>query len=181
MTVLLFNVFTQAPWKQSPRMSSAVIDEFRFSLPLDNGLLIADVKNGVPINSAEILSLSAIAEALYVTVAITSRGLGQIRQCFELWRDATALFSELSDSWTDVGSNDPQIRWMRGELQRLEELCRDRVELYSITESDRREFAERRAADSDNEHAFGTRGDIEPVREFSKLETASIERAYRRL
>jgi hypothetical protein len=161
-------------------MFCAAIQEFAFSLPTDAGLLRAGVSAGEPIDQTEVLSLAAMAQSLFVTATIESRRLDRVEDCRRLWGETARVFEELCSAWAGVQSDDSSVAWLRGRLEHYRSLCVDRVELFSITESARREFAERRAADSDNEHAFGTRGDIEPVREFSKLETASIERAYRR-
>jgi hypothetical protein len=109
-------------------MVSPAIQEFAYSLPLDNGLLVADITAGKPIDQTEVLSLAAAIQSIYISVALESRALGRIDACHQVWSEAAGLFSELCDS-PDEG-HDPQP---------------------------------------------------EPVREFSKLETASIERAYRRL
>lgn len=161
-------------------VESPILQEFSFSLVTDCHLLVQDLADQKSVPLAEVISLGSQAESLYVTVAIESRRLGQVRQCFELWRDATALFSELHDSWTDVAADDQSIQWLRGRLAHFREMAEDRTSLYNVSESARRVYAKRKAFDSDSEYSFGTRGEIEPVREFSKLETASIERAYRR-
>ena len=161
--------------------TSSAINEFSFSLPLDNGLLIADIQNGLPIDSVEVLSLASQAQSLFISTTLESRALGSVDKCHQLWSEAAGLFSELCDSWAGIDSDEQSIIWLRGRLVHYHELALDRCGLYSISESERLMFARCKAFESDSKYSFGTRGEIEPVREFSKLETASIERAYRRL
>jgi hypothetical protein len=67
-----------------------------------------------------------------------------------------------------MNSGGPNIAWLRNRLEHFRELASSRIELYSVTERERRLWAKRKASDSDN----ATRGDIQPVRGFSALETA---------
>ena len=129
-------------------IQSNLIQEFRFSLPLDNGLLIADVKSGLPIAEREILDVAANARALFTLSTMACRDLSRIQACFELWTETTDLFDKLYASWSGVISNDhPQIRWLVAELERCRELSADRVETYSEG-WDRRRYVKRKAADS---------------------------------
>jgi hypothetical protein len=137
-----------------------VISEQAFGLTLDNGLLVQSVSTGEPPDNAELLSLAAAAQALYISAALESRALGRIDACYRLWLETAALFAELCDSWAGVQSTDPGVRWLRGQLAHYRSLCVDRCELYRVTESERRVFAKRRVFDSDNEYSFGTREEI---------------------
>ena len=104
---------------------------------------------------SEAMSLAAMAEALYVSVTLESRQLGNVQACFELWTEAARLFSELCDQWTDVQTDDPSIVWLRGRLRRFYELAQDRVSLYSINEAERWKYQARK--DTELETAFGDR------------------------
>jgi hypothetical protein len=129
-------------------MPSNLIQEFRFSLPLDNGLLIADVKSGLPIAEREILDMAANARALFTLSTVACRELGRIQACFELWTETAELFDELCSAWPGAMTNDhPQVRWLVAELERCRELSADRVETYSEG-WDRRRYVKRKAADS---------------------------------
>ena len=75
------------------------------------------------------------------------------------------------DSWAGIDSGEQSVAWLCGRLAHYRSLCADRVSLYSITEEDRSEYAERRSGLPDEGH-----DQPEPSAEFSKLETASIER-----
>jgi hypothetical protein len=129
-------------------IQSNLMQEFRFSLPLDNGLLIADVKNGLPIAEREILDVAANARALFTLSTLACRELGRIQACFELWIETTDLFDELCSAWSGVLADDrPRIHWLVAELERCRELSVDRVETYSEG-WDRRRYVKRKAADS---------------------------------
>jgi hypothetical protein len=129
-------------------IQSNLIQEFRFSLPLDNGLLIADVKSGLPIAEREILDMAANARALFTLSTVACRELGRIQACFELWTETAELFDELSSRWSGVMTDDlPRIRWLVTELERCRELSADRVETHSEG-WDRRRYVKRKAADS---------------------------------
>jgi hypothetical protein len=161
-------------------MFCAAIQEFAYSLPADAGLLRASLIAGEPVDQAEVLSLASQAQSLFISTTLASRQLGVIDRCRDLWGETAQLFDNLCQILADVETDDPQVQWLTKRLTHFASLARDRTSLYNVSESARREFAERKAFDSDSEYSFGTRGEIEPVREFSKLETASIERAYRR-
>ena len=162
-------------------MSCAAIQEFAFSLPADSGLLRTSVSAGEPIDQAEVLSLGAMAQSLFVTVTVESRGLDRVDDCRQLWGEAATVFSELCDSWAGIQSDEQSVAWLRERLSHFRELCEDRVSIYSITEIERREFAQAKAFDSTDGYSFGTRSESEPVRELSSLETARINAACQRL
>jgi hypothetical protein len=143
-----------------------VISEQASGLTLDNDLLVTDVVTGKPLDNTEVLSLAATIQSIFVSVTLESRSLDQVDACHRLWVEVAQLFSELCDAWAGIESDDASIAWLRRRLTHFMELALDRCELYSITESARRVYAKRKALDSDSEYSFGTRGEIEPVREF---------------
>jgi hypothetical protein len=157
-------------------MQQEIVSELTFGLKSDNAMLSESIICGEKAELSEALSLVAMAESLYVTATLESRALGKIADCRQLWVEVAELFGELCDSWTDVKSGDPSVEWLRGRLRRLLELSADRCELYSITEKERRAHAKCKESEM-LEHQLQP----ETVREFSKLETASIDRAYRKL
>jgi hypothetical protein len=75
------------------------LQDFAFSVSLDCGLLRQSIAAGEQIPPAEILSLAAAVEALYISTTLESRQLGDIAKCYQLWREIAALFAELCDSW----------------------------------------------------------------------------------
>ena len=156
-------------------MSQAIVQEFAISLPADSSLLRASVITGEPIDQAEILSLMAIAEALYISVTMESRTLGSVDACHQLWSQAARLFNELCDSWTGIEVREPSITWLRGRLAHYRSLCDDRRGLYSITESDRREHAKCKESEMRSADAAEEPQPFSP-REISRLDAALSRR-----
>jgi hypothetical protein len=156
-------------------VESPILQEFSFSLVTDCHLLVQDLADQKSVPLDEVISLAAIAEALFNSTTLESRTLGSVDKCYQLWSEAAGLFDRLVTVWADVDSADSNIHWLRGRLAHYHELAIDRVDLFSITESDRREHAKCRETEMSSET------ETEPVAEFTALETASIERAYRRL
>jgi hypothetical protein len=147
-------------------MFSPVIQEFAFSLPADSYLLRAQVTAGEPIDQAEVLSLMAIAQSLFVSTTLESRTLNRVDDCRQLWTEAARLFSELCDSWAGIESADPQFKWLRGRLEHYQSLCEDRESLYSISERERLLHARSKESEMSDPEPHP-----EPVREFSRVET----------
>jgi hypothetical protein len=69
-----------------------------------------------PIDQAEVLSLAAIAQSLFVSTTLESRTLDRVEDCRQLWSEAARLFGELCDSWAGIESGDQSIAWLRGRL-----------------------------------------------------------------
>ena len=86
--------------KQIIAMPNAAWQEFRSTLPLDNGLLAAAIAAGEPPEHAEILSLAAAVQAIYLSVTLEARELGRIDACYALWHETAGLFTDLCSAWT---------------------------------------------------------------------------------
>jgi hypothetical protein len=116
------------------------------------------VTAGEPIDQAEVLSLMAIAQSLFVSTTLESRTLDRVEDCHKLWTEAARLFSELCDSWAGIPeSHDPNIHWLRGRLEHYRSLCEDRESLYSISERERLAHVARKEIGL--ESAFSERSD----------------------
>jgi hypothetical protein len=148
-------------------MFSILTQEFHSSLPLDNGLLIADVKNGVPISEKEIIDVAINARALFVVSALACRELVRIEDCFKLWSETRELIDGLLTGWSEVAAGDhPRVAWLLTELRRLESLCTDRCELYTITTTERLRHVKTRG-DACFEYSFTQRNGREPKGEHN--------------
>ena len=124
-------------------MPNAAWQEFRSTLPLDNGLLAAAIAAGEPPEHAEILSLAAAVQAIYLSVTLEARELGRIDACYALWHETAGLFTDLCSAWTrEPAHPDPDIQWLKSRLEHFQSLALDRVELYAVSQADRRQFAE---------------------------------------
>src|SRR5260370_1082656 len=140
-------------------MVSPAVQEFAYGLPVDSGMLRASVTTGGPVDQAEILSLAAMAQALFITATIESRRSGRGDVCHQLWGEVAQLFEALVGVWAGVESADPAIDWLRGRFTHFASMARDRVELYQVTERERCTHAANR--DADFETAFSARHGIE--------------------
>jgi hypothetical protein len=136
-------------------MQQQIISEATFGLKLDNGLLVSEIAGGQSPDYAEVLSLAAMAESLYVTATLESRQLGNVQACHQLWAEVARLFNELCNGWTDVRSDDQSIVWLKSRLNHFQNLCRDRTSLYTISEAERRQYQQRRSIEV--ETSFGER------------------------
>lgn len=152
-------------------MKSPAAQEFALSLPVDCGLLRADIESGAPIDQAEILSLAALAQALFVTVTIESRTLDKVDDCRALWAEATGLFEELCSSLADLNS-DLSVRWLRSRLIHFRDQAADRKEMFTISERARLEHAKNRGADF--ETSFTERHSIEAAGPTSNAGPAHV-------
>jgi hypothetical protein len=141
-------------------MKSPVAQAFADSLPVDAGLLRADITSGRPIDHAEILSLAALAQALFVTVTVESRTLDKVDDCRRLWSEAAGLFEELCSSLADINSDDLSVQWLRGRLIHLRDQAADRKEMFTVSLKERLRHAADRGADF--ETSFTERHSIEP-------------------
>jgi hypothetical protein len=137
-------------------MFSILTQEFHSSLPLDNGLLVDDIKNGVQIEERDIVDVAINARTLFVLATLTCREQDKVAACFKLWVETAELIAELVAAWSQVEVNDPRVGWLMAELKRLETLCDDRVSLYKITAVERRRYTEVRK-DVDFEDSFSQR------------------------
>jgi hypothetical protein len=122
---------------------TSIIDEFAFSLPLDNGLLITEVQNGVLIAERDVIDVVINARALFTLTTLTCRQLARVEDCFKLWAETRELLTGLLNGWAQVEASDhPRVAWLLTELRHLQALCEDRCELYTITRVDRRHHVE---------------------------------------
>jgi hypothetical protein len=136
-------------------MPYEIIQEFRTSLPLDNGLLLDDIKNGVQIEERDLVDMLVNARSLFVVSTLACRELARVEDCLRLWLETKNLIDGLLASWAQVAvGNHPLVSQLLRELRRLVSLCEDRVDLYRVSASDRR-------------HHAATHGDIE-VESFSQ-------------
>ena len=134
------------------------LQDFAFSISLDCGLLRQSLAAGETVPPAEILSLAAAVEAIYISVTLESRQLDRVDACHKLWSQAAELFAELTQAWVDVASNDTSIIWLRGRITHFADLASDRAQLYSVNEKDRRKYREGREIGS--EYSFSNRDQI---------------------
>jgi hypothetical protein len=160
-------------------MFSILTQEFHSSLPLDNGLLVDDIKNGVAISERDIVDVMVNARALFTLTTWTCRELVRVGDCLKLWTETAKLISRLCASWAQVEADDhPRVGWLLTELRRLQALCEDRCELYCVSAADRRHYTEVRK-DIDFEYSFSNgmadgsrRANTSPAAQRTSIESA---------
>jgi hypothetical protein len=103
------------------------------------------VLSGESVDSAEIIELCGGARALYVLVTLLCREQSRITPCALLWQEALSIFEAASKIWQDVPLDGELVALHRRQLERLCDLARDRVALYTVNGAERRALAVRRA------------------------------------
>src|SRR5215469_12832833 len=112
-------------------MRSVIVEEFALGVLTDNALLAQAAALGEPVRSAEMIELSASSRALYNTCILTSRELGRVTECHQLWQGATELFEQMHEVWKEVEGDD-YAKAHISLLSRLRSLSLDRVALYDV-------------------------------------------------
>jgi hypothetical protein len=111
------------------------------------------------IPKAEVLSLAAAAQAIFISATLTSRELERIQDCHALWSELSQLFEDLCNSWTGIDAREESIIWLRARLRHFRDLAQDRKEMFSVTEKDRRRHGRTRDAQIES---FTERNEITP-------------------
>ncbi len=146
------------------------IDDLLCALAIDNALLVSEVASGQPGTATETLALVSQAKAVFSVATLVCRSYGLAADCAALWSGLARTFGEMINLWQDVAPDEETVCWLRRELCRLHELASDRAELYTITETERLEFA--RARETGQQPPLP-----EPAAQpFSALEMAAIDR-----
>jgi hypothetical protein len=142
--------------------SVAVIDGFfdccSGSAPVVSPTISSFVANGTTVELSEVVELAASVRSLYNLATLASRESGQIDQCHALWAETRKQFETLCQACADVPQDGELVSWHRAQLEHLYELAQDRVELYTISEAERREYQERK--DTELETALGERSKL---------------------
>ena len=141
-------------------MPLPIIQEFACSLPADSCLLRADVIAGGAPDQAEVLSLAAAAQSLFISACLESRSIASVDKRHELWGEVATLFDELCASWTDVKTEEEQIQWLLSRITHYSILAHDRCDLYCVSAADRRHHAQNR--DAGFETTYQQRHNLEP-------------------
>jgi hypothetical protein len=96
---------------------------------------------GESLSLQTVIQLSTELEALYTLVGFESRSLASIDAHRCLWRQAVDFFQDAASIWQAIPIDGELLAAHRQLLAQLLELSRDRVEFYSVSESERRAVA----------------------------------------
>jgi hypothetical protein len=139
-------------------MHHELLSEFSSGWACDNGIVAMSIRAGEPVDPHELLELSSGVKALFSLATLVCRGTDRIADCHRIWTDTLETLRKARTVWADVPINDdPLLLFYLQQLERLCELAAARVDLYTISQSERLAYASRRADTS--ESAFGSRGD----------------------
>lgn len=113
---------------------------------MDNAIVAQSVALGEPVQLVDILELAAATRTLFNSVTIVSREPdSRVDQCLRLWGEVRKVFEDLRAQWENVPSEDGAIMFHKAQLNRLSELAASRIDLYTITEAERRKYIELKA------------------------------------
>jgi hypothetical protein len=119
-------------------VSPADVDDFLRESLSDNKLAVFELESGQNLPPQTVIQLAGEAQALYVLLSLQGRSLEQVKEHRLLWQKAAQFFADAIAIWQAVSVNGELLDAHRLLLAQLLELSRDRVEFYSVSESERR-------------------------------------------
>jgi hypothetical protein len=120
---------------------SVLATEFSSGWVADSHLAVLLVCAGQPLETEQIIELCSDAKTLFDLTTLASRGIDRVTDCRNLWRDIFETFKKAQTAWTDVPiGQEPLLRIYLMQLGRLCDLSGSRVDLYTISQSDRQTF-----------------------------------------
>jgi len=144
-------------------MHSELLLEFSSGWVCDNAMTAMSIRAGEPVDFSELIELCSGAKTLFSLATLVCRQMPQVRDCHRLWRDVLETFERAQIAWADVSvDNEPVLRFHLGQLSRLLELSRDRIDLYSVSQSEFLEHARRRADTSELSYGSSSEPKEEP-------------------
>jgi hypothetical protein len=129
-------------------MTQDLVAEFSGGWTCDNAMMVTAIRAGESVDPGELIELCSGARTLFNLVTLVSRSLDRVSDCRRTWTDALETFREAQDAWIGVPTgHDPLLRFYLLQLERLNELATSRVDLYSISQSERVAFVRRYKSD----------------------------------
>jgi hypothetical protein len=122
-------------------VSPTDIDDFVRESLSDNKLVALELKCGQNLSPQTVIQLAGQAQALYAMLSLQGGSLELVQEHRILWQKAAQFFEDVIGIWESVRANGEELLDAHRQLlAELLELSRDRVEFYSVTESDRRGY-----------------------------------------
>jgi len=109
----------------------------------DNRLAAMAVEAGEKLSLQTVVQLTAETQAIYVLTSLEGRGLDLVKQHRELWERTSEFFAAAVAIWEPVAPDGELLSAHRRELERLAEICKDRVEFFTVT-VERRDYRDRK-------------------------------------
>jgi hypothetical protein len=105
------------------------------------------VESGETLSVETIVQLRGQIEAFYILITLQSRSFDFIQQHRAVWKNAYEFFNAAVLIWERVPIDGELVRAHCHALANWREIVRDRLEFYSLTESDRRDYKRRKVED----------------------------------
>jgi hypothetical protein len=127
----------------------AIIPEFASGWMMDSSLAALSVRAGEPLGEEHLIELCSGAKTLFDLTTLASRGIDRVSDCRKHWADTLETFRKALAAWADVPlGEEPLLRFYLMQLGRLCDLAASRVDLFTISGSDRQAFVKRYKTDS---------------------------------
>jgi hypothetical protein len=124
-------------------VSPSDLQAFACEALYDNKLAAMAVEAGEKLSLETVVQLSAEIEAIYMLTGLEGRGLDLVKQHKELWKRTSEFFDVAVAIWEPVAPDGELLSAHRRELERLAEICKDRVEFFTVT-VERRDYRDRK-------------------------------------
>jgi len=122
-------------------VSPADVDDFLRESLCDNRLAALELEASQSLSVKTVIQLASEAQALYILLSLQGRSLERVEEHRILWQKAARFFEDAIAVWQSIRVKGELFDAHRQLLAELLELSRDRVEFYSVSESERRAVA----------------------------------------
>ena len=121
-------------------MSPSELEVFASEVLLDQKMAALALEAGEELSVQTVIQLGAETEAIDMLTSLQGRGLDLIKQHHDLCQQTAESFQDAVAIWQAVPTNGELLDIHRQLLAQLCELARDRVEFYTVSESERLDY-----------------------------------------
>jgi hypothetical protein len=121
-------------------VSPSELEVFASEVLLDQKMAALALEAGKKLSVQTVIQLGAETEAIYMLTSLQGRGLDLIKQHHDLCQQTAEFFQDAVAIWQAVPTNGELLDIHRQLLAQLCELARDRVEFYTVSESERLDY-----------------------------------------
>jgi len=129
-------------------VSPSDLQAFACEALYDNKLAAMAVEAGERLSLQTVVQLGAEMEAIYMLASLEGRGLDLIKQHQTLWKRVCEFFDAAVSIWEPLPTDGELLCAYQRELKRLAEITKDRLEFYSPSSGERRDYRDHKL-DSD--------------------------------
>jgi hypothetical protein len=123
----------------------SIVEEFAQGWLMDSSLTALSISAGESVEPSELIELCSGAKTVFSLATLACREHDRVSDCYRMWTDTLEVFQQARAAWADVPMQDPLIRIYVMQLDRLVILSRDRIDLYTISEAERRQYIQLKA------------------------------------